>query len=262
MKLPGARFVVGLSLAWAVAGCGGNSGAPQYDPKTLCQRICANEAKLACPNGNQEACVTECQSVLVEDKRLYPGCVDQINKVFACTGTVATTSIHCSATSSAPRYDPLFCPTEVAALNTCLPTTGCNIIANTAPTIERTAVAAELPIADAAGGPLLAATYFRTAATEYTGAGGPTGPTGRTDKQTIAISASTGTAFVLQSVQSTNGAADQRGTLRVTPSGTVVSLLATCPYNAPFADFPYTATETAITLYNTIENVVEVYTKQ
>jgi hypothetical protein len=181
--------------------------------------------------------------------------------MYACTGKVATTSIHCSA-NGLPDYDPGFCAAESAALTSCLGE--CNTVGNTATTIDETQVAGALPTAEAAGGSFASGTYFRTAATVYTGSGGPTGPNGVTDKQTIVLSNASagGGAFVAQSVQSTNGGADQRGTLTGTPSGTTVSLLITCPVSAPFGAFPYTAAATSFTLYNTLNNVVEVYTKQ
>src|SRR5256885_1904613 len=138
MKIALGHLAAALTITF-VAGCGNSSsGGNTSSPEALCQGICGNEAKLACPNGNEA---------------------------------------------------------------------GCN-----------------------------------------------TGPNGVTDKQTIVLSDASagGGAFVAQSVQSTNGAADQRGTLMGTPSGTTVSLLITCPASGPFGDFPYTATATSFTLYNTL----------
>ena len=125
-------------------------------------------------------------------------------------------------------------------------------------------MAGALPTAEAAGGSFAPGTYFRTAATVYTGSGGATGPNGVTDKQTIVLSDASAGGRVRRAERAIhkNGGADQRGTLMGTPSGTTVSLLITCPASGPFGDFPYTATATSFTLYNTLHNVVEVYTKQ
>jgi hypothetical protein len=262
MKIALGRLAAAVTITF-VAGCGNSSsGGNTSSPEALCQGICGNEAKLACPNGNEANCNTGCQTLLAQTKAGAPNCVDQINAMYACTGKVATTSIHCSANSSAPDYDPGFCAAESAALTSCLGE--CNTVGNTATTIDETQVAGALPTAEAAGGSFAPGTYFRTAATVYTGSGGATGPNGVTDKQTIVLSNASagGGAFVAQSVQSTNGGADQRGTLMGTPSGTTVSLLITCPASGPFGAFPYTATATSFTLYNTLHNVVEVYTKQ
>lgn len=258
MNIAFGRLFVGAVIALGAA-CGGSSSTTS-SPEVLCKGICGNEAKLACPNGDEAGCVTGCQGKLAQDKQALPNCVDEINAMYACTGKVATTSIHCSATSTSPTYDSGFCSAELAALSACVGT--CNTIANTATTIDRTQVAEALPSASAAGGTFALGTYFRTATTVYTGVGGATGPNGVTDKQTIVLSDAGAGAIIAQSVQSTSGAADQHGTLMVTSTGTTVSLVITCPVNAPFADFPYTATATGFTLYNTIDNIVEVYTKQ
>jgi hypothetical protein len=105
-------------------------------------------------------------------------------------------------------------------------------------------------------------TYYRTASTEYTGVGGLTAPSGVTQKQTIVITDASSGGFIAQSVQSTSGGAEGHGNLMATPAGFAVSLVITCPVNQPFGVFPYTATATSYTLYNTVDSVVEVYTKQ
>jgi hypothetical protein len=262
MRFAHGRFLAALAITFAVGCSSGGNGGGASGPEALCKGICGNEAKLACPNGNEAACNSGCQALLTQTKAGSPNCVDQINSVYACFGKAPTTSIHCSTSSSSPEYDPGVCTTESAALTACMG--ACNAVDNTAATIDRTQVAEALPIGDAAGGTFAPGTYFRTAATVYTGVGGGTGPNGVTDRQTVVLSAASagGTAFVAQSVQSMNGGADQRGTLMGTPSGTTVSLVITCPVSAPFADFPYTATSTGYTVYNTVDNVVEVYTRQ
>jgi hypothetical protein len=69
-------------------------------------------------------------------------------------------------------------------------------------------------------------------------------------------------AFIGQSVESDSGAAEWRGTLMGTPAGSTVSLVVTCPFSAPFADLPYTATATSYTLYDATANTVDTYVKQ
>ncbi len=258
------QFWAGLAIAIAIAGCGG-SGSKTATSEEICQAICANEAKLSCPNGDEAGCVAGCSGLLVQDKQTFPNCIAQFDALFSCTGRVATTSIHCSTTGSSPDYDPGFCAAESATLASCTAAgAACNTVANTATTIDRTQVAEVLPTADAAGGTFAPGTYFRTSTTVYTGVGGATGPNGLTDKQTLVVSAASSGAgaIVAQSAQSKNGGADEHGTLMGTPAGTTVTLVISCPVNAPFASFPYTATATGFTLYNTLENIVEVYAKQ
>jgi hypothetical protein len=250
---------VWIALSPACGGDGGGTSSTPATPEALCQGICGNEAKLSCPNGNEASCNTGCLGLLAQDKQTFPGCVEQINAVFSCYGKVPTTSIQCSATSSSPVYDDGTCAAENAAYSACAV---CNSVTNAAPTIDQTQVAEALPTAAATGGTFAPGTYFRTSATVYTGAAGPTGPNGVTDKQTIVLSDAGGGAIIAQSVQSTSGQTEQRGTLKGTPAGTIVSLVITCPVSAPFADFPYTAGTTGFTLYNTQKNVVEVYTRQ
>jgi hypothetical protein len=247
------------SIVLAV-GCGGSSSMTAT-PEALCQGICGNEAKLACPNGDEAGCVTGCQALLAQTKAGAPNCVDQINAMYACTGKVATTSIHCSA-NGLPNYDPGFCAAESAALTSCLGE--CNTVGNTATTIDETQVAEALPAASAAGGAFAPGTYFRTSTTVYTGVGGATGPNGQTDKQTLVVSAASSGAgaIILQSVYSGNGAPDEHVTLMGTPTGTTLSVVITCPESVPFGDSPYTATATGFTLYDTTKIAVAVYAKQ
>ena len=255
----GLLAVVWFALSPACASDGGGTSSTPATPEALCQGICGNEAKLSCPNGNEASCNTGCLGLLAQYKQTFPGCVEQIDAMFGCYGDVPTTSIQCSATSSSPVYADGTCAAENAAYSACAV---CNSVTNAAPTIDRTQVAEALPTVAAAGGTFAPGTYFRTSATVYTGAGGPTGPNGVTDKQTIVLSDAGGGAIVAQSVQSTSGQTEQRVTLKGTPAGTTVSLVITCPASAPFADLPYTADATGFTLYNTLENVIEVYTRQ
>jgi hypothetical protein len=105
-------------------------------------------------------------------------------------------------------------------------------------------------------------TYFRTSSIEYVGVGGSTEPSGITLKQTVVLTDAGSGSFIAQSVLSKSGAADSHATVRETPAGSTVSLVTTCPLSQPLGEFPYSATASTFTLYNTTDSVVEVYTKQ
>jgi len=139
------------------AGCGGGSGGNGSSPAALCQGICGNEAKLACPNASEADCNTGCQGALAQAKTQYPNCVGQINAVYACYGKVPTTSIHCSATSTSPDYDPGVCMAQTDALASCAGGGACPTIANVADTITQVAGTGTAPTP--AGGTIVDGTY-------------------------------------------------------------------------------------------------------
>jgi hypothetical protein len=113
----------------------------------------------------------------------------------------------------------------------------CNTIANDAPVIPVTQVAADPPAPQ--GGTILDGTYWGTSLTIYTGPNGPTGTTG-TFQTTALIQGST-----VQLVQTGTPA---RRTITLTPSDGGFTSVDTCPGTQTAAG-GYTATPTTLTFF-------------
>jgi hypothetical protein len=106
-------------------------------------------------------------------------------------------------------------------------TTGaaCNSLANGASVVQEQQSPTTAPSPQGGGTPA-DGTYFMTALTDYTGAGGASGPTGNSEQNTIQFTSST---MTLQQVDAKDSCptTTQTGTLAF--SGTQVTLTATCP---------------------------------
>jgi len=135
----------------------------------------------------------------------------------------------------------------------------CNALANIAPMVAISYVASAPPAAQ--GGTIADGTYTMTAATIYTGVGGPSGPAG--DGQvTIQITGST-----IQVV--TSGAAPNHLTTTLMTSNTSFTRTDTCP-DTMMQSGSYTATPTTFTVIlpagtfpdGGAKTLVEVFTKQ
>jgi hypothetical protein len=138
-----------------------------------------------------------------------------------------------------------------------------NVFPSTGPVIAGNRVAEALPVANATGGTIALGTYHLTSYTFYTGPGGATGPNGQNRSQTIRFTAGTGGALTLEaSIAATTGGTGQWLVLNGTPSGTSLVLTQICPTAGSIGTFPYSATASTFTIYNTSSNVVEAYAKQ
>jgi hypothetical protein len=138
----------------------------------------------------------------------------------------------------------------------------CNDLPNSAAVVTAMRLAQDSPLAPA-GGDFVEGTYFLTSTIYYTGPGGSTVPPGYTAKVTAVISrGTTAGTFDYQDVQSINGAAATRDTLRVVPNGTSFVGAHLCPTTGTLGGFQYTVTTTGFILYSTVLGTVDTYTRQ
>jgi hypothetical protein len=199
--------------------------------------------------------VSGCTNFYNQAKASYPGCAQEIDSVFDCTGQVPVASIQCNPSSPSPTYAPGVCSAENAALTAC--TAGGSGSCNTVPLIPATVTgaAATVPVPAMTGGTIADGTYVETTVLAYS----TSTPTLNTQQETLVFS---GTR--MDSVSVTDGGAEERYTATVsTPGGSEISFQITCtsPNHSGLITTAYTATATELqVIWET--NVVHTYARQ
>lgn len=251
---------IAFGLVAACSATTNDEGDDARDTKEerVCRAMCTNEAQLSCPNGDEARCVTECRQAYEEAQDSNPGCVHEIDAVFACTAMAPVTSIECDPDSSMPTYADGVCIDEEVLLKTCAalppPAEACNSIANEGPTVPVTMVAEDPPTADAIGGEVVPGTYRLTSKLVFTGPEGSSGATGRLQRQTLLVSIDAPGTLRIESALSLDGGSDRRTSMTTTLSGSTATVTQTCPENVTLGGF-YTATATSYVTYDSIGTV-------
>jgi len=137
----------------------------------------------------------------------------------------------------------------------------CNTVANDAPLVQGAKVAQTMPAP--AGGTFAAGTYHLTSQIYYSGPGGDLVTPGTCLKVTaVVVPGATPDAVDLQEALAACAMPDMHLDLHLTTNGTAAAFSRLCPGQFPVGTFGYTAGADSFLLFDTINGIVETYTRQ